>query len=239
VSAPSGSRAPAPAPELRYERKVAVAGFSLQETELWVRTHPAAFRVQHPSREVNNVYLDTPGLAAFAAHVNGAERRFKLRVRWYGAPRGRIAAPVLEVKLKRGHVGTKLRFALPPLEYDGGLDVGALRAALAPQVSDRDLAAAIGHSLPVLFNRYERRYYESGDRRFRLTVDTGLRFESVRGRRIGPLDAHEERDLLILELKYAVADDAVASRIFERLPFRLGKSSKYLLGVARLGGRRP
>ena len=231
------SAAPRPEAGFRYERKVMLRGFSRQETELWVRTHPAGFRVQHPARAVNNVYLDTPELTAFAAHVNGAERRFKLRVRWYGAPRGPVGAPVLEVKLKRGNVGTKLRFDLPPFDYDGGLDAEAVRAALASRVTDRDLAAALGRSLPVLFNRYERHYYASADRRFRLTVDTGLRFEAVRGRRIGPLDAHDERDLLILELKYAVPDEAVADRVFQRLPFRLGKSSKYLLGVARLGGR--
>jgi hypothetical protein len=229
---------PAAEPGFRYERKIAIEGLSLQELRLWVRTHPAVFREHYPAREVNNVYLDTPELAAYTVHVDGAERRFKLRVRWYGASRGRVEAPVLEVKLKRGNVGTKHRFALPPLDYDGGLDVGAVRAAVAPQVADRAVAAALDRAVPVLFNRYHRHYWASGDGRLRLTLDTGLRFESVRGRRIGPVDAHDERDVLVFELKYGVADEALAAQVFQGLPLRLGKSSKYLRGIARLGGGR-
>jgi hypothetical protein len=224
-------------PRFRFERKVAIQGLSLQEMRLWIRTHPAVFREQHPARAVNNVYLDTPELGAYAVHVDGAERRFKLRVRWYGDARGRVEAPVLEIKIKRGHVGSKERFALPPLEYDGGLDVGALRAAVAPQITDRDVAAALDRVVPVLFNRYDRHYFASGDGRLRLTIDTGLRFESLRGRRFGPLDVHDERDHLVFELKYAVADEARAAWVFQGLPVRLGKSSKYLRGIARLGGR--
>ena len=37
-----------------------------------------------PDRIVNNVYFDTPDLAAFEANLWGAPERRKCRLRWYG-----------------------------------------------------------------------------------------------------------------------------------------------------------
>jgi hypothetical protein len=234
MASPAASR-PSPEASWRYERKFEAHGLPLPEVEHALRLHPACFRTAYPSRQVNNLYFDSPDLRWFATHVNGAPTRFKLRIRWYGAARGLVPAPVLELKLRRGMVGSKARFALPPLEYGPDLDVAALRRETLRRVPDREVAEALAGAEPVLLNRYHRRYLLSADRRFRMTVDSALRFETAGARPIGALSLFEERGAVVLELKYGVGDDGGAARVAGALPFRLGKYSKYVQGVLRLG----
>ena len=124
-----GSPVPSPRsaePPWRCERKFHGAGRSLAEVELALRTHPAHFHVVHPPRFVNNIYFDTPDLARFRTHIDGAAERMKLRVRWYGAARGPVTAPVLERKARCGDVGSKLRVELAPFRYEPGFDAEAV-----------------------------------------------------------------------------------------------------------------
>ena len=222
-------------PTWRYERKFEAQALPLPQIALILRLHPACFRTAFPSRSVNNLYLDQPDLRSFGTHVNGAMHRQKLRVRWYGDAHGEIARPVLEVKRKRGQVGTKLRFPLPPFVYGADFDWGKLRRDMLDRVGDVDVAEFVAGAEPKLFNRYERDYLLSADGRFRMTVDRALCFARVCGQG-ARATATSRWPATVLELKYAVADDVDVSRLTAHLPFRLGKYSKYLQGVVTLGG---
>jgi hypothetical protein len=200
-----------------------------------VKTHPRHFRVAFPPRDINNVYFDTPGLGSYRIHVNGAAARRKFRIRWYGEPYGRIERPVLEVKAKNGVVGTKTHVVLDPFEFDGSLDTAALTAADGNPDGHGALLATLGVAQPTLFNRYNRRYWVTTDERFRVTIDTGLTYRVVNGRRHSVHSKFLEERLAIIELKYDVEDDAAAKRILQFLPFRPEKYSKYISGVSRLG----
>ncbi len=225
-----------PDPTWRYERKFDVRGLPLAQVELLVRLHPACFRVAFPMRWVNNVYLDQVDLRSFRIHREGAAQRQKFRIRWYGEAYGLVSKPMLEVKRKNGIVGTKSAIALEPFEYGPDFDFEpVLRAALA-RIDDPYVAEFIAGSKPALFNRYARRYLVSADKRFRLTIDSELRFERVGGRAIGAIARFQETGVSVLELKYAVEDDRAADQIAKHLRFRLGKYSKYLQGIARLSG---
>jgi hypothetical protein len=226
-------------PSWRYERKFTAHGVPLAQIEMALRMHPACFRTAFPQRHVNNLYLDQTDLRSFHTHVNGAAVRQKVRIRWYGAGRGEIAQPVLEVKRKNGAVGTKSRVRLAPFHYGPGFDFEKLRRAALAQIGDAALAEFVAGAEPALLNRYRRDYLLSADRRFRLTIDRELRFERVHGRGVDAPCAVDERDAVILELKYDAADDGAAQHVTRRLPFRLGKYSKYLQGITRLSGLPP
>lgn len=220
----------------RYERKFEVGGLPLAQAELIVRLHPACFRVAFPMRHVNNVYLDQVDLQSFRTHRDGAATRQKFRIRWYGEAHGAVANPILEVKRKRGVVGTKSAFALPPFAYGRDFDFEPVRRAALARIDDPAVAEFVAGSQPALFNRYARRYLLSADKRFRLTIDSELRFERVGHRALGAVAQFSETGVTVLELKYAVDDDGAANQIAGHLPFRLGKCSKYLLGISRLSG---
>lgn len=84
---------------------------------------------------------------------------------------------------------------------------------------------------PSLVNCYRRSYFLSADRRFRLTLDTDLRFFPVRDRADGRGAAALAERQVILELKFDVADADLAAAITNALPFRLTRYSKYVRGM--------
>lgn len=201
-----------------------------------VKTAHAHFREVYPPRIVNNIYFDTPGLADFWKHANGSANRSKLRLRWYGEPLAILPKPVLEVKAKHGHVGTKPSCRLRDLSADIIRDHNRLRAALRDSCSDQTILERLCNSSPALFNRYARRYFCTVDGRFRLTIDTKLSFHEASGRSFGARRCYDEARLVIVELKYSVESEAEANSILSDWPFRVGRISKYVYGIRRLQG---
>lgn len=223
-----------PLPEPRYERKFVIPEGRLPDVVAMVRRHPALFHEVYPPRAVNNIYLDTPALADYRAHVNGTADRLKTRIRWYGALQGDASKPSLEQKLKHGLVGRKTAHPLPPLRVNGGFARSQLQALLEQAELPELLRARLRHVEPTLVNRYQRRYFQSADRRFRLTVDSDLEFYSPQvdsGRHLRMPSQGKE---IILELKFAPRHAMAASAVTNRFPFRLTRCSKYVLGIERL-----
>ncbi|HOB99157.1 MAG TPA: polyphosphate polymerase domain-containing protein [Verrucomicrobiota bacterium] len=223
----------APLPRPRYERKFVAAGLSLAETLALVRQHPALFRVAYPARQVNNLYLDSPAMRDYLDHVHGAAHRLKTRIRWYGREHGRIPLPVLERKLKFGHVGGKESHPLPEITLDGTVPMETLDAAIGGAALPPLLRASLRHLQPVLINRYERHYFLSADGRFRLTVDTNLLFLGVRPSAgcVAALPLGDRSP--VIELKYGPDHAAAAATIGNAIPFRMVRFSKYVLGIER------
>ena len=81
---------------------------------------------------------------------------------------------------------------------------------------------------------YHRHYFQSADGRFRLTVDSQLRFHAVHPGTgaMAPLPARAHP--VILELKFDPDHAADAGRITGVMPYRLRRCSKYVLGIFTL-----
>jgi len=218
-------------PHTRYERKLLAPGFTTEEALSLVRRHSAGFREAYPERIVNNIYLDSPSLASYYEHVNGTANRVKVRVRWYGEPAGRVENPMLEEKVKRGAVSGKLTHVLPALALNGVPVHCCLESAFSGTGLPEALRASLRHLEPSLFNRYRRRYYVSADGRFRLTLDTALRFARLRKNSPAPAYLLEGASPPIIELKYLPAEAERAAAITNEFPFRVVRCSKYVLGI--------
>jgi hypothetical protein len=218
----------------RYERKFHVLRLSPQEIEAIIRLHPAGFSEIYQVREINNIYLDTPALDAYFENLDGQPNRRKARIRWYGGLTGAIPAPTLEFKIRRGLVGWKEQYPLPPFALDARFSQDTLRTILeaAP------LPEAMAHELlflhPTLANRYRRRYFLSADRRFRLTLDWEMSYHKIGPRNNGLLACETDRQSMVVELKYGREADSDAGRVGNGFPFRMTRHSKYVQGVQRL-----
>jgi hypothetical protein len=221
---------------VRYERKWVPAGRPLAEVLLAVRRHPAAFRTVFPERQVNNVYFDTPSLSHYHDHVAGSSERLKVRLRWYGSFDGDLPHPVLELKFKRGSASWKESFPLPPIRLADLLG----RAAAPNWWGAADLPEFVRLRLrslrPTLANHYRRYYFRAAADGIRLTVDTQLSFLDTR-----PAGSSLRRLVYptpptIMELKYDDAHTETAERVAHRLPFRMTRCSKYVLGIQHLDG---
>ncbi|MCG8588003.1 MAG: VTC domain-containing protein, partial [Proteobacteria bacterium] len=191
--------------------------------------HPAGFFEPYPSRAVNNIYFDTYDYFAYRENLSGASARSKVRYRWYGDTKEPDSG-TLEVKRRRGGLGWKLSYrtgAVPILDSTWTELRHALRKAI-PAAGTLWLDA---NPLAVLMNHYRRRYFETSDRRVRLTFDWNQR---VFDQRASPGPAFDQRahlpDTVVVELKFDPTDRRFASSLIQGLPLRLSRNSKYVIG---------
>jgi hypothetical protein len=219
-----------PPPNLRYERKFVLGRMTLADALAVVRRHPAGFSEVFPPRTVNNLYLDTPSLQAFHDHVNGVSTRAKTRVRWYGR-NGAHSPSALELKFKQGVVGGKTTCPLAANSCGEGLSTGFVASLAGDPGLPELLRARLNHLEPALCNRYRRSYFKSMDGHFRLTVDSDLEF-----RRPAPGVSFSDPfpfklGTIVLELKFDPRHEDGAQRLGQHFPARLGRCSKYVLGI--------
>jgi len=218
----------------RKERKFLVKGTDAPAVESIVKAHPAMFSQPFPPRFINNIYFDSPQFGNYGDNVVGAKNRHKFRIRWYGDQFGYIKKPILEIKIKKGLAGSKRHYPLIPFTLEKGfnqMDMNTIfdQSDLPPLVREM-----LQYQSPTLINRYFRKYFLSADRRFRVTLDTKLRFVRIARHQNSFLQRRSVDNQVIVELKYDIVDDADAKRISNLFPFRLSKSSKYVIGVDHL-----
>ena len=215
--------------EYRYERKFVCPQPVL--VDALVKVHPAGFSRIHPTRWINNVYLDTWNLGSYHDNAAGVATRQKFRIRWYGADVREAVDAVLERKMKAGHVGVKQRVPLGAMPAETLLAASGVRRALATARAGFALQSQLDSLVPVLLNRYHRDYFASCDGRLRLTVDRRQRFAAFRRAGNGAPPIWRHLDEVVLELKYAVGDDELAAHATQAFPFRVARHSKYVCGV--------
>ena len=218
----------------RYERKFFISHLTRYKIESIIRLHPAAFSEIYYERTVNNIYLDSFNMKNYFDNVSGSERRTKVRVRWYGDLLGNIERPKLELKMKEALVSNKISFHLDGFSIDGNFSRdtlhGLFKTSQIPDVLKLDLIC-----LDIsLFNSYRRKYYLSSDGRYRITLDSDLEFYEHSCFKNSFLNRTIDRINTILEVKYDTAYNEEAERVTSYFPFRMTKSSKYIVGLERL-----
>ena len=216
---------------LRYERKFTCTGASRSELVTAIKRHPAFFREIHTTRKINNIYLDTSDLEFYHQNVIGISKRKKVRIRWYGNTFRKRPKLKLEYKLKNGQLGDKWTFRLKKFKVKKGLSAPYLNKKLKKSKLPGSVSEDVLALSPTLLNTYERTYFLSADRKFRLTLDekmTYYYFDRQANRFVAKTRQSEE---IILELKYSPEHDDEARVITTQFPWRLSKSSKYVNGV--------
>lgn len=224
----------ADATQYRYERKFLVRGLPAPEMELMIRLHPRAFLEVYPPRRVNNIYFDSFDLRNYADTVDGLSRRVKIRIRWYGRLWGLIRNPVLELKMKTGFQVRKVSFSLESFSLQRRQRPLSIEEVFRHASIPAGLKLQLSLLRPTLLNRYKRRYFQSADRQYRITLDTGLEFRQITSRQQYHLHKSVDLSTPILELKYPPERDEEADQISRNFPFRLTKSSKYVAGIEAL-----
>lgn len=220
----------------RFERKYHIVDAPTEVVEDWVRCCPALFSEAYAPRSINNIYMDTPDLAAYFENIDGLADRTKLRIRWYGALLGRIGKPVLEFKIKRGMVGTKESFPLKPFTMDRGFNVEDLRLVTTDPSLPERIRVELSHVEPALVNRYHRKYFISADGHYRITVDSKLEFYRVHRFDNQFLRRSTLPWSTVMELKYSGRIARLDERIMNCFPFRVTRMSKYVTGLEGVEG---
>ena len=218
----------------RYERKFFISEINVQEVESIVNLHPAMFFEIFHKRFVNNIYLDSPELNNYFDNNVGNMYRRKTRIRWYGELFDNIEKPVLELKIKNGLLGRKLRYSLSSFKLDNDFNMQKIIHIIQDKKIPEVIKEGVKSSQPALLNRYNRKYFLSADKRYRITIDTDQVFFRIGTQNNFYLNKLKSDVNVILELKYNIDADDDANYITEHFPFRLTKSSKYISGVEKI-----
>lgn len=216
----------------RFERKFVITHLTKQGVEQIVKIHPAVFSEIFYTRQVNNIYLDTPNLTYFFENNLGKSQREKVRIRWYGDMFGHINKPVLEFKIKEGAVGCKLSYLLAPFDLDDKFDLETLRDVLKNSSLPDWVLNKLAGLEPKLLNRYSRKYFRSFNKIYRITVDNDLLYYDIQRRNNSYIKKQLDDCEIILELKYDFEYDNDADKISCSFPFRITKNSKYVNGMS-------
>jgi len=165
----------------------------------------------------------------------GTSQRVKTRIRWYGDLFGMLKEPVLQLKLKNGIVGSKISFPLNQFALDSSFSSRSLKTILKASEIPPLIEEELLSMQPTLLNHYSRKYFQSVDKRYRLTLDWDMEFYTI-DHNINNFNK-KIRDFfyIVLELKYSDNDDDIADTITNCFPFRISKSSKYVRGIDYLG----
>ena len=212
----------------RYERK-----YVIDPNKSWIFRNMLTdkkFTQVYSSRKVFSLYFDTIDHKFFKENIEGVGIRIKPRLRWYLNKNDTNESPIhtiLELKRKKGFVGTKLQFKLD--KYNNIYE-------LIEKINKFDFQNKISNIIkrqvfPVLITSYDREYYLSQNKKFRSTIDTNLEVTSLKNYSI-KLPINKE----IMEIKYNTNYDKDFRNIIinNKFKFRFQKFSKYVVGLLSL-----
>jgi SPX domain protein involved in polyphosphate accumulation len=220
--------------EFRYERKTVVYGMNMHEIESLVKSHPAIFIERHFPRYINNIYLDTYDMSNYFDNVDGLNKRLKVRVRWYGNLFGFIESPILEFKIKRGLLGGKISFPINSFCLDSKFSLEK-QQKIFMESNIPDVFVEYLKSLRfALLNRYYRKYFESADHKFRITIDSGIEYYKLKSSNNSFNEKKIDCQNCVLELKYQKENEDFSESFFNYFPFRLTRNSKYASGIEKM-----
>ena len=221
---------PAPRIELKF------CGLEVDSVAVdrWIRNHSMEFTEVFEERVVNNIYFDSHALSCYHDNVAGQSAREKLRYRWYTHTlHCRTFEPgQLEIKVRKNSFGTKTSQPVDRAPC-ATLPWPSIIRTIHQQVTGELRQLLDRLVVPVLINRYTRRYYLSKDRRLRITVDRNLGVWDQRYRR---RPNFSRRALLlprgiVVEAKFGRNVLPGLSNEFLDAPLRITRHSKYVNGV--------
>jgi len=217
--------------DARLEIKFVTYDSKLPEILRWIKLHPAVFSTHHPDRQIQNIYFDTPDCFAFAENLSGVSARQKLRYRWYG-PSHKPQAGQLELKRRNNILGWKEIYPVSETPSYYGARWGNIRKLIRSQVDARGKYWMDLNPAPILTNNYNRQYFATEDRKIRLTIDTQFqcwdqRFKSTPNYS----NPSHVAATAVVEIKCSREDQKHASEIIQGIPARVGRHSKYMIGI--------
>lgn len=218
---------------LRYELKMVFTALQLAEVRSWILSHSYAFRKAYPHRYVNNIYFDTSKWDMLGAHLDGVEKRAKVRYRWYGQTWSPSQGQI-EIKHKQSNVGYKKQQNCPDELLLNKSSWSVITQQLKAQ-SGKEFRELFDFFIPVLINRYRREYYVSADNTIRVTLDYDMKaFAQTFSSK--PNIKYEEplRNNVVVEVKADQKYHHNVADVLAELPLYSQQHSKYLNGLEYL-----
>jgi len=176
--------------------------------------------------------MDSFNLGSYFDNVDGCSNRTKLRIRWYGSDSLEVNTPLLEFKIKRGHVGTKRCFPLTPFIFQKGFSRENLIEVFDKSKLPDEVREILRYLRLSLYNNYQRQYFISADKLIRITIDKNIDYYGLNDHSNHFIAKRSDYGTSVMEMKYNPNDELMATKIIEQFPFRMTKNSKYVSGTS-------
>ena len=205
------------------------------EVEIIVKSNKRIFSEIFYSRIVNNIYFDLFGFASFYDNIDGNTERKKYRIGWYGKLFGEITNPTFEIKYKKGLLGYKDQYKLNSFIMDKHFSNKTISHIIANSSIPKKIKFILKSLTPTLLNSYRRKYFQSSNKIYRITIDDNQGFYPIKNINNSFLQCFHDESV-VLELKYKTIYDEGSEKVTNEFPFRLTKNSKYVNGINKLYG---
>lgn len=213
----------------RYEFKYIYDSIDLMKVHYEILNAPFVFKEVYETRLISNIYFDSINRFSYEENLGGVNTREKYRVRWYSP---KLFPTRLEIKKKNGDLGFKEYHLVNDtsiVDFDWEIYKKHIKSHMKKLKMDQIVLMEWFNRMPVLYNQYRRKYYESACKRFRFTIDYDLAYREIINGRISK--AFHREDLIVLELKFDEQYYELSKIITESLSKRLSSNSKFVNGV--------
>lgn len=209
----------------RFERKFIFRRLCSRNVEVYIKLNIAGFNEIFHQRFINNIYFDTLGFENYYDNIDGIANRVKYRIRWYDDFFSGSKNAVFEIKRRFGSLVEKQSLPLKNFNLNPKIDINNYFKRKSKKwgvniINNNNL-------IPVLINRYHRKYFLSRDKNFRVTIDSNIE--------ASPIHQHTKFNFIpiyessvILELKYDEKCSSNVESITNSFKTRLNKNSKYV-----------
>ena len=125
---------------------------------------------------------------------------------------------------------------MPSFDFNAHFSYNEYAAALRKQITENNgkndiLIGDLLQRNPVIVNHYNRRYFLTGDGKYRITLDNEMWFYNYQSALYGRHTFGTKDPHIIVEVKFAPEDFAGAIRLINDLGYRIYKNSKYINGI--------
>ena len=220
----------------RYELKFTAEPMEYFRILNWVRQHSSCFKTEYPDRQVNNIYFDTYNYNSYSENIYGSSSKSKVRFRWYDSSNApKIGS--LEVKCKRNQLCWKLIYKVQKDLSKNGEDWRRLCLKIRRELPQEAKKWMEMYPLPVMINRYKRKYFISHDKKIRVTLDNDLViYDQTRKRIPNYYSKSNLPKVVVLEIKFSREQRAHVANLLSDIPYRSSRFSKYVSGFLSMNG---
>jgi hypothetical protein len=214
----------------RYEIKFVIKPLEYHRVLSWLWQHNSCLVTEHPDRQVNNIYFDSYNHNSYCENIYGSSSKSKIRLRWYGESKVPKNGS-LEIKCKRNQLNWKLIYKIQGELGGEGSDWRTLCSEIRRQLPSEGKKWMEMNPLPVLINRYKRKYFVTKNEKVRVTLDTEL---DIYDQARKPFPNYSSKSnlpkVLVLEIKFARDLRDHVMHMFGDVPWRSSRFSKYVSG---------
>ncbi len=202
----------------------------------WLKSNNFNFKKEYNNRIVNNLYFDSNNLDAYKDNIYGHSSRIKTRFRWYGDFNEKKIGN-LELKFKRNIYGWKKKYKIEKLNLENKINWNTVKTTISKNLPLKARIFFDKNNKPQIVNQYEREYFISNDKKYRVTIDRNMKIFNQRStNEINLTKKAIIQNYIILEVKFERTDYSKIESLLHNIPIRASRNSKYINSVRAVMG---